>query len=95
MNEKLAKIFEEEGYDIPLLNGKKLVKDMIIDNYNYMVNGHGEGIVLCFKDLKHDGYKLLKWKIGIEPQLSSNEIFKNYIKDEIWKEISENEEEKK
>ena len=93
MNEKLRDIFVSEGYCIPLLNGKKKMKDMILDNYDFMVNGKGEGIVMSLKDWEHDGFLLLKWKIGLEPQMTNIDIFKNIIKEEKWRDIGETEDE--
>lgn len=94
MNDKLRDIFVNEGYCVPLLNGNSKLKSMILNNYDFMVNGKGEGIVLSLKDPENDGFLLLKWKIGLEPQLTNIDIFKNIIKNQKWEILGENDEEK-
>ena len=94
MNEKLMDLFKKNGYDVPLIFGKGKLKDVIFKNYEWMVNGCGEGFVLSLENFNKDGFSLLKWKIGLEPQNTNLKIFQEFKKKKIWHEIGKSNDEK-
>ena len=65
MNPTFKGLIEKYGYPlVPLVHCNNLY-EMVVSNYDWMFNGHGEGLVIVSPETGSNA-NICKWKIGVE-----------------------------
>ena len=81
MNEALKDLIEPEGYScVPLIAHYPNLYELVNANYEWMLGGFGEGIVIVSLDEVNSSVR--KWKNGVESRDQNAKVLNNLM-DEI------------